>query len=427
MRDRWGGRASGPAEAGGGPAALLAEAGAARPCGEAAGRGGMQILLWYWGRRGAGGQLTLALAGALARQQGVRVALSLSAQAELLEETRALGLPTEAVDTYAGALGFALGLPRIPGLARRLVVQARDLRADVVLSVMTHLWTPLVAPALRRGGIPFVPIVHDALPHPGDPGLLWGWRLGRELDAAAGAIALSGPVERALRARRPGLKLARLPLGAHLPAAALGVPMPPREEALERAREGTGPRFLMFGRLRAYKGLDLLRDAWPLVLARHPGARLQVVGEGEAEALAPGLAALPGVVLEPRWVAEAEIPRLLAAADALVLPYREASQSGVVSLGFALGVPAVATPVGGLAEQVADGVTGAVAAAATPEALAAAMLRLCDPAERARLAAGARAAGRALADWDAQAAALVAALRGLVGHRLVGRGLVGPA
>jgi glycosyltransferase involved in cell wall biosynthesis len=374
----------------------------------------VRILLWYWGRRGAGGQMTLALAEALARRPGVAVALSLSARADLLAETRALGLPTEAVDTYRGAAGLALGLPRVPGLARRLTAQARAFGADAVVSVMTHLWTPLVAPALRRAGIPFVPVVHDARHHPGDPGgLLWDRRLDRELDAAAAAIVLSGAVEAELRARRPGLPLLRLPLGAHLPAALLAAAAGAARRPTVPGRE-RGVEFLMFGRLRAYKGLDLLRDAFCLLRVRHPEARLRVVGEGDAKALGPGLSALPGATVEARWVAEAEIPRLLAAADALVLPYREASQSGVVSLGFALGVPAVATPVGGLAEQVEDGVTGAVAAAAEPAALAAAMARLCDPAERARLAAGARSAGRRLADWDAQAAALVGGLGALL-------------
>lgn len=365
----------------------------------------MRILLWYWGRRGAGGQMTLALAEALARRADTALSLSLSAQADLVEETAALGLPLDRVPTYASAAGFVLGTLRTPLLARRLVRQARAFRADVVVSVMTHLWTPLVAPALRRAGVAFVPVVHDAAPHPGDPGLAWDWRLERELDAAVGAIALSDAVATALRARRPALPLARLPLGAHLPAHMLHV---------KPASPGEGPRFLMFGRFRAYKGLDLLRDAWPALRARCPTATLRVVGEGDAEALAPGLGALAGVIVEPRWVSEAEIPALLAAADALVLPYREASQSGVVSLAFAMGIPAVATPVGGLSEQVTDGETGAVAAAVTPEALADAMARLCKPAEQARLAAGARAAGRALADWDAQAAALVEALRGML-------------
>jgi glycosyltransferase involved in cell wall biosynthesis len=372
------------------------------PRGGEAPRRRTRLLLWYWGRRGAGGQLTLSLAEALARRPDAALALSLSRQADLLAETAALGLPTDAVRTYGSAAGFLLNLPRVPFLARRLAAQARAHRADAVVSVMAHLWTPLVAPALRRAGIPFVPLVHDAEPHPGDPGLFWDWRLGRELGAARVAIALSGAVEAAIRARRPGLPVARLPLGAHLPEAGLRVAVP----------SGAAGDFLLFGRLRAYKGLDLLRDAFRLLRQRHPEARLRVVGEGDAEALAPGLSALDGVRVEGRWVAEPDIPPLLAGAGALVLPYREASQSGVVSLAHALGVPVVATPVGALAEQVTDGADGAVAAAAEPAALAEAMARLCDPAERDRLAAGARRTGRALADWDAQAGALLAALRG---------------
>lgn len=364
----------------------------------------MRILLWYWGRRGGGAQMTLGLATGLARRPGTALALSLSAQAELRAEMDAIGVATVRVPTYASAAGFLAGTLRVPVLGRRLVRQAQAFRADAVVSVMTHLWTPLVAPSLQRAGIPFFPVVHDALPHPGDPALAWDWRLGRELDAASGALILSDAVAAEVRRRRPALPFARLTLGAHLPDDPGGSPRP----------AGAGTRFLMFGRLRAYKGLDLLRDAWPLLRARHPDATLRVVGEGDAEALAPGLTALPGVTVEPRWVGEAEISALVAAADAVVLPYREASQSGVIGQAYALGVPVVATPVGGLAEQMRDGVDGVVAASLSVTDLADAMARLCDPRVRAGLAEGARAAGRALTDWDARAAELVMALEAML-------------
>jgi glycosyltransferase involved in cell wall biosynthesis len=360
----------------------------------------MRLLLWYWGRRGAGGQITLALARALARRDDVALALSLSAQADLLEEIDALGLPTDRVRTYRDAAGFALGMARVPGLARRLVRQARDFRADAVVSVMTHLWTPLVAPALARAGLRYVPMVHDAEPHPGDAGALWEWRLGRELDAAQSAIVFSESVAAGLRRRRPGLALHRLALGALLPGAT-----PAARGA------GAGPHFVNLGRLRAYKGIDLLRDAWALFQPRHPGATLLVAGEGDAEALAPGLSALPGVTVQARWLDEAEMAALVAGADAVVLPYREASQSGVAPVAHGMGVPVVATAVGGLAEQVRDGVDGVLARALTPEALAEAMAIIADPTRRAALAEGARETGRALNDWDAIAARLVAALR----------------
>lgn len=361
----------------------------------------MRLLLWYWGRRGAGGQLALALAAALARRDDVAVALSLSAQADLGVELDSLGLPTDRVRTYSSAAGFVAGFARVPGLARRLVRQARDFRADAVVSVMTHLWTPLVAPALTRAGLRFVPMVHDAEPHPGDAGAFWEWRLGRELDAAESAIVFSDSVAAGVHRRRPALPLHRLPLGALLPGGAA----PP-------AARGAGLRFVNLGRMRAYKGLDLLRDAWAAFQPRHPGATLLVAGEGDPEALAPGLSALPGVTVQARWLGEAEMAALIAEADAVVLPYREASQSGVAPLAHGLGVPVVATPVGGLAEQVRDGIDGVLARDMTAAALTEALAAAADPARHAVLVQGARETGRRLNDWDGIAAQLVALLRG---------------
>jgi glycosyltransferase involved in cell wall biosynthesis len=363
----------------------------------------VRLLLWYWGRKGAGGQLTLSFARALQRRADVQVALSVSAQADLLPDLAALGLPMDAVPTYASAAGFAAGFLRVPSLSRRLRRQALAFRADAVVSVMTHLWTPLVAPGLQRAGLRYVPMVHDAEPHPGDPGLFWEWRLTRELDAAAAAIAFSDSVAAGIARRRPGLPVHRLDLGALLPA---------RAGAAPRATDGT-VRFVNLGRLRAYKGLDLLRDAWPMVSARHPEARLLVAGEGDAEGLAPGLSALPGVEVQARWLSEAEMAALAGGADVVVLPYREASQSGVAPLAHGLGVPVVATPVGGLAEQVRDGVDGLLAREMTAASLAGAMVAACDGPTRARLAAGARETALRLNDWDAMACRLVAALEAI--------------
>ncbi len=328
----------------------------------------------------------------------VSVALSISREGDLVREFQALGLPCDAVPTYTNALGFALGFARVRGLARRLRRQAEQFGADVVLSAMPHLWTPLVAPELKRAGIPYVPILHDALPHPGDPSAAWHWRLRRELAVSRGAVVLSTAVESAIRAAAPSLPIFRLPLGAHLPA---------------EVPQGVTPShdFLFFGRIRAYKGLDLLRDAFSALLRHHPTATLRVVGEGDIEAAAPGLAGLPGVTVEPRWVADADIPALIATARAVVLPYREASQSGVLPIALACGVPVVATPVGGLAEQVRDGETGLLAAAPTPVALADAMGRMmADAPLRARLAEGARRHGDELADWESQAALLLSGI-----------------
>lgn len=347
-----------------------------------------RVLLWYWGRRGGGAQFALTLARALAPGG---LALSVSRQNALISTFRTLPVPRQEVGTYNGVVGFAAGFARLPALTARLRRFAEEQDASVVLSGMSHPWTPFVAPALARAGLTFVPIVHDAAPHPGDPASLFDWRLDRELATARAAVVLSDTVAEAIAARRPDLPLIRLTMGAHLPH---GTATAPRRSD-----------FLFFGRIRRYKGLDLLRDAWPAVRAVHPDATLRILGEGDLEACAPGLAALPGVSAELRWVADETMAAEVASAGALVMPYREASQSGVAPIALALGVPVIATAVGGLEAQVENGRSGLVVPP-EPAALAAAMLRLHDPVLRTRLAAGARQAGDVLSDWRAQAAIL---------------------
>jgi glycosyltransferase involved in cell wall biosynthesis len=363
------------------------------------GRVGMRILLWYWGRRGAGAQIALALAASLSQREDSQVCVSISRQCELIDEFRDLPIPRQEVQTYNDLTGFVLGFTRVPKLTSDLVRLAQEWRADLVVSVMTHTWTPLVAPALARAGIAFVPVIHDVAPHPGDNRMLWNWRLKRELNAARAVFALSAHSAAALRQMCPTLPLLRLPLGASFRAA-------------DKVPHSSGEfRFLFFGRFRTYKGLDLLRDAFRLLVARQPRARLLVIGEGDSSTLAPGLAEMPGVVLSPRWVPEADIGEIMADADAVVLPYREASQSGIVSIAFVAGLPVVATSVGAIAEQVVPGVNSILATAITPEAFANAMEQMMDPATHRALSDGAAASGRVLSNWDNHAARLVEELR----------------
>jgi glycosyltransferase involved in cell wall biosynthesis len=78
---------------------------------------------------------------------------------------------------------------------------------------------------------------------------------------------------------------------------------------------------------------------------------------------------MPGVEIDRRWIAETELPDLLAWSDALVLPYREASQSGVAAAALAQGRYVLATNVGGLAEQLA-GKAGVTLCPASADAIA---------------------------------------------------------
>ena len=68
-----------------------------------------------------------------------------------------------------------------------------------------------------------------------------------------------------------------------------------------------------------------------------------------------------------------EIENLVSKSNLVVLPYIEASQSGVIAIAHSLSTPVVVTPVGGLVDQVVEGKNGIIAAEVTPKALATAI------------------------------------------------------
>ncbi len=142
----------------------------------------------------------------------------------------------------------------------------------------------------------------------------------------------------------------------------------------------TGHVLLFFGQVRPYKGLEYLIDALPHVLAEME-CTLLIVGEfywGETHCRQRierlGLGRYVRIV--NRYVPNEEVEDYFAAADLLVLPYVTASQSGVLQIARSFDLPAVATRVGGLPDQLSDGKTGFLVPPRDSRALADAVLEV---------------------------------------------------
>lgn len=301
----------------------------------------MKILIWQWGRYGSMPRIAALLAKALASLPGFEPVLSLSSGAELLRSATPphCHLP---MDTYRGPFSFALRVASAPFAFLRLVRRINALRPDIAICVHPGPLDPLMTSALRRTGVPFVVLVHDPDPHPGDgvPFLIHIQRFVCRQAAALGTLS-SHVAERLTELKmtgtgRPILRLRHPPL-------AFVMPNPP-------LRRGNAFHLLMFGRLLEYKGLDLLAEALT-VLGPRPDLAVRVVGNGPDGPALRALRKLPGVSVEVGWVPETEIGALLAWSDALVLPYREASQSGVAAAAQGAGRWLLSTRVGGLPEQ----------------------------------------------------------------------------
>jgi phosphatidylinositol alpha-1,6-mannosyltransferase len=183
---------------------------------------------------------------------------------------------------------------------------------------------------------------------------------------------------------------------------------PRADGAAVRRRYGLGeaPVVVCVSRLVARKGQDVLVAGWPQVLARHPGARLLLVGGGPAEgALRRAVAArgLHDSVVLTGPVGHEELPAHYAAGDVFAMPCRtrrgglDVEGLGMVFLeAAACGRPVVAGTSGGAPEAVREGVTGHVVDPRSPAAVATALTALLDD------PAGARAMGEAGRAWVEQ-------------------------
>jgi len=173
-----------------------------------------------------------------------------------------------------------------------------------------------------------------------------------------------------------------------VPTAELRAAAPPRGEA--RARLGLDPdAFIVvgLGRLVPIKGFDLLARALPAVVAQIPSARVLLVGDGAERAHLGAIAASMGVAERLRMTGETtDVASYLAAADVVAVPSRNEGMGRVIVEAMALGLPVVATAVGGIPDVVTDGECGRLVGPEDVDALAAALIELGrDPALRRKL------------------------------------------
>lgn len=249
------------------------------------------------------------------------------------------------------------------------------------------------------GGYPwrrYALTVHDPAPHPGDPQpprriLAVRRHLRRRADLLFAHSEVLAEELRELGDVRGAIEVVPHGFGA--------VSAPPLPER---------PSLLFFGRISHYKGLDTLLDAMPAVWERLPEVTLTVAGSGDIprhEVLSD-----PRVELRDEHVPEAVVPGLFAAATCVVLPYRQASQSGIGSEAKQYGRATIATTVGGLPDLIGPD-SGRLVAPDDPAALAAAIVEVAGtPGLAAELGRGA-AASVGEAGWRSVAEQTLVAYR----------------
>jgi glycosyltransferase involved in cell wall biosynthesis len=328
-----------------------------------------RLMLAYWGRYGGLPQLTLELGRASKRLgQLSDTTISVSAMNELVKEYEIFGEAIFKVKTYATPIG-SLDPVALIKLRRAVWERLIEDGTRFFVSLMPHVWSPVVTPMLREAGIRHTVIIHDADPHLGDRTALINRWLLREAKLADRVVTLTRSVaERLIESNVVAEDKISVLFHPNLTYA---------NDSIPNGQETSPLRLLFFGRILPYKGLKNFVSAVELLRGENLPLTVGIFGAGELSSERTRLEALDAEIVN-RWISPDEIGGIFARHDVVVVAHTKASQSGVIAAAHGAGVPVVCTPVGGLVEQVVPDINGVVANDISPEALAGAIRRFED-------------------------------------------------
>lgn len=220
---------------------------------------------------------------------------------------------------------------------------------------------------------PLIMTVHDATPHLGDRELATGMQYSRKISLSRSnrliVHARSQQEELIQRFQIPRQKISILPHGE------LGSLYLRKSSQKNVIRE---PNTLLFyGRIWPYKGLKYLIEAMSLVAEEIPDLKLVIAGKGEnLKTYFPKDYDPTLYEVHNRFIPYEEVAELFQRCAAVILPYIEASQSGVASIAYGMGTPVIASDIGGLSEIIRHNQDGLLVPPKDTDALAKAIIRL---------------------------------------------------
>ena len=234
----------------------------------------------------------------------------------------------------------------------------KKLKPDIIV---VRFWLPVMGPALgtilrrvrKNKHTRIICIADNVIPHekrPGDKPFTSYF-----LKSCDAFITMSEKVMSDLRlfTSKPA-QLVQHPLYDNF-----GEIIPKQTARLHLGIPASGKVILFFGFIRAYKGLDLLLQAMQILTTSSSptdpaaGVKLMIAGEFYEDAsvyddLISKLDLKDSLILRTDFIPDSEVQFYLSAADAVIQPYRNATQSGVTPLAYHFEKPMVVTNVGGL-------------------------------------------------------------------------------
>ncbi len=278
-------------------------------------------------------------------------------------EDKADPIPSEKILDTINPLGYYMAANRV-----------KQFKPDMMI---TKYWMPFFAPSLGtvakniKKNTVNIAILDNVIPHekrPGDIKLTNFF-----LNQYHGFVVMSDTVKNDLLSLKPDAKFIENvhPLYNHF-----GEKLN-RSEARDRLQIPFDKKVLLFfGFIRNYKGLDILLEA---IKDLPEDYHLVIAGEvygsfGMYQDLIDKYNLEDKITKHVRYISDDEVPQFFSACDVCVLPYRSATQSGIVGISYQFDMPLIATNVGSLGEMIEPYGTGIMVDEANPDKIKNAIL-----------------------------------------------------
>ncbi|OXT09508.1 hypothetical protein CE561_00655 [Thermoanaerobacterium thermosaccharolyticum] len=304
----------------------------------------LKIALIYLGRKGGGSIYSIEIAKALSKKSDVLVVIS--KQSENINEWHKTGLNVLEVDTYNDIKSMMLSTMNIKKFLN-LKKKILNFRPDVLYYPMIHTWTPIINMFIKQ--VPKIVTLHDPKPHKGEENIILEKISNMSIKQADRIVILSSIFKETV-----------LDLGIDPDR----IDVIPHGEFSYYARKNNTTKkefkntILFFGRISKYKGIEVLLKAFKIIKQDVKDAKLLIVGSGDMTDYKELIGKLRDIEITNRWIKDDEVGNFFSKADFLVVPYIDASQSGVIPTAYGFSMPVVASRIGGIPEQVDDGKTG---------------------------------------------------------------------
>ncbi len=346
----------------------------------------INILLIYTGRRGGGSIYSFEMARALNNNAEINLKAVVSTYQDNISSWEQSDINLYQIKTYNDQFSFifsSLNIPKFFKLRREIL----NFKPDIIYYPMLHMWTPIFNLILPQ--VPRVVTIHDPVQR------LWERNpihlvqpfVFKQADYF---ILLSDKFKQDLLSRNIATENIEV-----IPHGIFDYYLQDNNSKQTEKRKKT---ILFFGKIKPYKGLNVLLKAYPLLKDKYQEIRLVIAGAGNISEYERQLKGLTDVYIDNRWLTDVDVDHYFKEADVVVLPYLDASQSGIIPIAYAYGLPVVVSNVGGLGEQVIEGETGFLVEADNEQQLMGATLKLLKD-DKLRQLMGKKAKEYAVNNW----------------------------